>query len=325
MLLRKGHKVSSDIIDGFFTSTMKLLYGLDRDARLPTPTLESDMATSSSSPNSSGFALDGRARPVVPHVMTLAATESSGLGFEPICCTNYKRDGPQFAALSGRDDWTVLDCLRSTTAVPLMWQPMRGRDGRDYHDGGLVGNNPMKHVLTEVQTIWPGRPIGCVISIQGGQPTRESTHSQMHPNVFIAASQEATSTGGGHASGNQGKGGKDDKSLVWWITAMLEHIFDDTHIEHEVEARLRVYNAPELAPPQYYRLCPDLYVPPTCSNEATIAWMRETTAAYIEDQGGAIGQAASVLLALSRAHKPAIGPAQPSKHSNRTPQASFDC
>ena len=97
---------------------------------------------------SSDAAIDGRLRPVTPHSMTLTSALRANGTFEPVVCTNYERDGPQFSGVAGHVGWRIHDCLRATSAVPLMWPPYRVA-GREYFGerGSRYVHDPSKACL----------------------------------------------------------------------------------------------------------------------------------------------------------------------------------
>ena len=119
-LVKDGYKVSGEVIDQFYAKGCKDLYGVEPDERFASPTPQAepeDPCSSTAGWQEKGRALDGRLRPVTPYMMTLTASQpfSSG-GFEPVVCTNYPRESVRFSALSGREDWPLVESLRATTA-----------------------------------------------------------------------------------------------------------------------------------------------------------------------------------------------------------------
>lgn len=280
--------MSGEVIDQFYAKGCKDLYGIEPDERLASPTPQAepeDPCSSTAGWQETGRALDGRLRPVTPYMMTLTATQafSSG-GFEPVVCTNYPRESVRFSALSGREDWPLIENLRATTAVPLLWEPFVGRDGRVYHDGSLVGNNPTRQILNEVRAIWPGRQIGCLVSIGTKATASVATN---HTNRVTTAER---------SSGN---------SLLWWVNTAVQHVSNtDASSHNEAMAQLRAWNALGETPPACFRLTPDLQdleLPLNCSDAATIAKMRSKTESYLADEALTIERAAETLLSFSKA------------------------
>ena len=138
-LLSKHSMMEADHFDQLLEETVTKLYGLNRDEIMPPPTSEAKNSVLAAAAGvaaadasiTSDAAIDGRARPVTPHSMTLTSTLRPNGTFEPVVCTNYGRDGPQFSGVAGHVDWTIHDCLRSTSAVPILWPPYRV-EGREY-------------------------------------------------------------------------------------------------------------------------------------------------------------------------------------------------
>jgi hypothetical protein len=66
-------------------------------------------------------------------------------------------------AFSGR----IWEAARATSAAPTFFQPIT-IDGVKYGDGGTGWNNPTAEVIAEAHSIWPSRPIGCLLSLGTG-------------------------------------------------------------------------------------------------------------------------------------------------------------
>ena len=67
-------------------------------------------------------------------------------------------------------DCTIVEAARATSAAPTFFkaiefgEPIRQR----YIDGGFGCNNPVRHVIEEAKSLFPTRPISCVISLGTG-------------------------------------------------------------------------------------------------------------------------------------------------------------
>ena len=46
-------------------------------------------------------------------------------------------------------------------------------NGTQYVDGGVLANNPCATAMEEAQDLWPGRRIGCVLSVGCGLSPKE--------------------------------------------------------------------------------------------------------------------------------------------------------
>jgi len=67
------------------------------------------------------------------------------------------------AAFRGR----IWEAARATSAAPTFFSPIK-IDDTFYGDGGTGYNNPTNEAIAEAHSIWPNRPIGCVVSIGTG-------------------------------------------------------------------------------------------------------------------------------------------------------------
>ena len=66
-------------------------------------------------------------------------------------------------------DCFIWEAARATTAAPVFFDPVTlEEDGVTFTDGGIRDNNPINRVINEAELLWPGRPIGCVVSIGTG-------------------------------------------------------------------------------------------------------------------------------------------------------------
>jgi Patatin-like phospholipase len=82
----------------------------------------------------------------------------------PICFRTYvARDRPDEKPVK------IWEAIRATSAAPTYFDSIT-INGEEYIDGGFGCNNPSRVVYNEARKIWPGRDIGCVISIGTGIP-----------------------------------------------------------------------------------------------------------------------------------------------------------
>lgn len=64
-------------------------------------------------------------------------------------------------------DCTIWQAARATSAAPTFFKPIE-IEYVQYVDGGVGHNNPAELAIHEAHKIWPGRPIGCLVSIGTG-------------------------------------------------------------------------------------------------------------------------------------------------------------
>ena len=76
------------------------------------------------------------------------------------------RTYPSHETHSGCKIW---EAARATSAAPTFFKRIEIGSGQPFIDGGLGRNNPSKVMLDEANTVFRGRPIGCLVSIGTGQ------------------------------------------------------------------------------------------------------------------------------------------------------------
>ena len=103
--------------------------------------------------------------------------------FSFVCVTN-KDIGKASRLRSYYSPWepsthcTIWQAARATSAAPLYFAPIQlGKPLRNYVDGGLTLNNPVRALHDEAKRFWGkiSRSIGCIISISTGVPALKST------------------------------------------------------------------------------------------------------------------------------------------------------
>jgi patatin-like phospholipase/acyl hydrolase len=75
--------------------------------------------------------------------------------------------------VKGTDDknpFTLVDAALATSAAPTYFEPFLAQ-GKEFVDGGMMENNPIKSALSEALEIWPKRKIACVLSLGTGKPS----------------------------------------------------------------------------------------------------------------------------------------------------------
>jgi hypothetical protein len=68
-------------------------------------------------------------------------------------------------------DCTIWEALCASTAHPDLFKSIDIGEGsikESFVDGGLGCSNPLAHILSEVKLVYPGRHVGCIVSIGSG-------------------------------------------------------------------------------------------------------------------------------------------------------------
>merc|ERR1712093_319139 len=203
----------------------------------------------------------------IPHYFSVTTQEQPNDKWLPFIVSNYPRDDQGFA-VAGAQGWPLHRQLLASCAAPTFFPPVVDPEAHvQYVDGGIVANNPSMIALQEARAIWPGRPVGCVVSL--GTGTSVSTE--------------------------QSKAG-----LTYWAGKMLSMPTDTYRVHREVQALLPCFNGPEFAKPSYFRLEP--VIPNLELDECrkyVLDEMKRTTTEYLSAKSAKVEQLCSVLLSLS--------------------------
>lgn len=201
-LLRKGYRVHEDVIHRYMEYFLKT-NGYEQDQALPSPKVGNGAAST------------------MPHFFSIATQEQGNGTWLPFVHSNYPRDAQGFT-VAGKNGLKVGTQLCASTAAPTYF-PAVIEDGVQYVDGGISANNPSLIALQEARAIWPGRPIGCVVSLGTGRK--------------VAAEQSQS-------------------GLTYWAGKMLSMPTDTYRVHKEVEALLPGINGAGFAKACYCRLDP---------------------------------------------------------------------
>ena len=139
-----------------------------------------------------------------------------------------------------------------------------------------MANNPTKYCLSEVQALWPNRPIGCIVSVGCGSEAASSEEEEA--------------------------GAAEEKGLLWWLSTIRTNYLDDSAAQQETEMALQLYNPPGQPQPEYYRFSPsNCGQPGLAVDEQMVRTMREATTAYLDapETSAQLREAAESLLALA--------------------------
>jgi predicted acylesterase/phospholipase RssA len=104
-----------------------------------------------------------------PLAFAVAAREAETGSLEPFLFRTYPREQ---GTAPGRSDVKLWQAVAATCAAPAVFAPVQ-IDGESYVDGGVVANDPTLLALAEVASVFPGRPVGVVVSLGCGQTKRE--------------------------------------------------------------------------------------------------------------------------------------------------------
>lgn len=81
----------------------------------------------------------------------------------------------------------IWEAARATSAAPTFFDPITiklGEAEETFVDGGFGCNNPVFQVLQEAQNQFPGRQIGCLVSIGTGMPAVREVRDSANVNIF---------------------------------------------------------------------------------------------------------------------------------------------
>lgn len=98
--------------------------------------------------------------------MVCASTAHALRAGIPTCIRSYP------VSANAGPDCTIVEAVRATTATPGMFKPaiiVENGIAIPYVGGGLECNNPTDIALREVSSVFPDRPIACVMSVGAGQ------------------------------------------------------------------------------------------------------------------------------------------------------------
>lgn len=108
----------------------------------------------------------------------------------PFLHANYRGKGrPRYA----HGCWHRLsEALRATTAAPVYFDAFVDAGGEAFCDGGVLMNNPTSVAIHEARYLWPGRPLGVVVSVGTGSFSM-NVETQQSPAVTLLKKDETVS------------------------------------------------------------------------------------------------------------------------------------
>ena len=115
-----------------------------------------------------GLLREAPASPKVAMLGTAIDTDPA----QPFLFRSYQlsAEAEQRTLLKGSCDMPVYQAARATSSAPTYYEPEE-INGNRYVDGGISANNPVLVALAEAATLWPSRPVECVVSLGTGVPT----------------------------------------------------------------------------------------------------------------------------------------------------------
>jgi len=99
-----------------------------------------------------------------PKVFVVAAKQA-GKSYKQQLLRNYRGQEPDASQILGMDVWQA---GRATSAAPSYFPPFKMGESV-FVDGGIKANNPVMVALEEATNLWPGREVGCIVSLGCGQ------------------------------------------------------------------------------------------------------------------------------------------------------------
>ena len=98
-------------------------------------------------------------------------SSDGGAGGGPALADHKMAAQTSVPPLAGTSDAELWQAIEATSAAPAIF-PTSALRGMRLADGGLVANDPTLLALREARALWPGRPIGLVVSLGCGSSGR---------------------------------------------------------------------------------------------------------------------------------------------------------
>jgi len=253
-LLTKGHKISGDTMNHYMDHLIQTMGCLENQPMSAPKTIH--------------------ANGTIPHYFCVTTQEQPFDKWLPFVLSNYNRDHSGFSvAGTNFPSWPLHRQLLASCAAPTYFPSIVDPiSDVQYVDGGIVANNPSMIAIQEARAIWPGRPVGCMVSL--GTGTSVATE--------------------------QSKAG-----LTYWAGKMLSMPTDTYRVHKEVEALLPGLNGPDCEPASYFRLEPVIQnLELDECRKYVLDEMKDTTASYIAAHSAKVERLCSVLLLLSGEFEP---------------------
>lgn len=150
------------------------------------------------------------------------------------------------------------EALRATTAAPVYFDPFTDDDGEVFCDGAVLVNNPTSVAIHEARCLWPGRPLGVVVSVGTGLFNETGDEMAMKRSekgggrvVTEAGNGENTKTGDTNATDARNRKERRGSLPFRVAQAVLESATDTEGVHHTLEDLIESDDV-------YFRLNPEL-------------------------------------------------------------------
>jgi predicted acylesterase/phospholipase RssA len=269
-LLTKGYRIHNDVVAKYMEHVVQSC-GVQGEDPMPAPTEGSDPSR-------------------VAHFFSVATEEQKHDKWMPFVCSNYPRQGKAFTNL-GASGWPMHLQLHASAAAPTYFPPVTHPDTKvQYVDGAITSNNPSMLAIQEARALWPGRPIGCLVSLGTGEP--------------VAAENSKA-------------------GLTYWLGQMKSMVVETYRTHKEVQTALTMVNGSEAPRPYYCRLQPAIpNVRLDENREHVLNGMKRATAHWIAAKGDKFHSVCSAVSMLSNEAIDVSPKSWPSPHF--TPRSNSD-
>ena len=143
--------------------------------------------------NSEDAMIHGALMPGRP-ATAIISTLSSERPLRPYVFRSYQLPPGIKGLFEGQCRYSWLEALRASSAAPYFFEEFSLGASLRFQDGAIVANNPTIVALQEAQSLWPGRPIDCVVSVGTGKCPSEISESRSMYSPLSMMVEAALST-----------------------------------------------------------------------------------------------------------------------------------
>jgi len=173
-----------------------------------------------------------------PLAFAVAAREAETGSLEPFLFRTYPREQ---GTAPGRSDAKLWQAVAATCAAPGVFAAIT-IGSESYLDGGVVANDPTLLALAEVASVFPGRPVGVVVSLGCGQTRKEKRAERREERRWFRRKRR-----GPYKKRNEALSGTERLFMKFGLTW-----------DHEPRIRRRARLALQRRKAQYFRVEPPL-------------------------------------------------------------------